>query len=259
MAASPIFDLFEMICSELAERPQQVISETDLEEALLQDLRDHFRSTSDASAFTQSLAEIEIHLAARGAAIPYAVELPTREFEVVDGDYIDYVAFARNHRGVGGNDSKEFEIRTLRRLRRRFTGDLHRVGVPRDLRRRKREIVEYLEGLGFDSNCLESRDQDGGLDILWLPPLGAVPLRPVVSLQCKNSFFSEDEANASTGRAQRTLHRHSHLRSDHLKFVVFNDYIDSAAFVGRAVGWTFMPLGLTDLAEPAGQGIDDIL
>ena len=42
-------------------------------------------------------------------------------------------------------------------------------------------------------------------------------------------------------------------------FVVFNDYIDSAAFVGWAAGWTFMPLGLTDLAEPATQGIDDIL
>lgn len=134
-----------------------------------------------------------------------------------------------------------------------------RVARPRGQLKRKAEIVGYLQGLGFDKNCLERYDQDGGLDILWLPPLGAIPLRPVVSVQCKNGYFDEREANASTGRADRTLRRHSHLRSGHLKFVVFNDYIDLEEYRGRAVGWSFVPLGLTDLGDASAAGIDDIL
>ena len=161
---------------------------------------------------------------------------------------------------MGGPDSKDFEIQTLGRLAKRLTGVIHRVGWPRDQKKKKDEFAAYLEEeLGFRKDCLERRDKDGGFDILWLPPLGAVPLRPVVSLQCKNSYFDEDEGNASTGRARRTLLRHSHLRDSHLKFVVFNDYIDKARFVGRAVGWTFMPLGLTDLANVSGPGVLDVL
>jgi hypothetical protein len=34
-----------------------------------------------------------------------------------------------------------------------------------------------------------------------------------------------------------------------LVFVVFNDYIDDS-YVGRAAGWIFIPLGLSDLGSP---------
>jgi hypothetical protein len=259
MAASPVFELFEVICTELAAQPTQILTEDRIGTGLLDDLKEHYDETSDSVAFKKALAEIEVHLAERGAVPPYTVDLQTREFKAVDGEYIEFVAFARNHRSVGGADSKDFEIRTLRRLRKRLTGDLRRVGVPRDLLKTKPQIVAYLKKLGFEPTCFEAHDKDGGLDILWLPPLGAVPMRPIVSVQCKNSFFDETEANKSTGRAHRTLTRHTHLRSSHLKFVVFNDYIDKDRFEGRAVGWAFMPLGLTDLANVSANGIDDIL
>jgi hypothetical protein len=174
----------------------------------------------------------------------------TAEFRAVDKEYIDFVAFASNARAVGGDDAKDFEIRTLERLVTRLTGSLHRVGMPRDQRQKKAEFVKYLQGLGFDENCLGAYDKDGGLDLLWLPPLGTIPLKPVISLQCKNSFFNEREATMSAGRALRTLNRHSHVRGQHhLLFVIFNDYIDET-FVGRAVGWIFLPLGLSDLGQP---------
>ena len=259
MAASPVFELFENVCAELATRPVQTISEDDLDPGLLEDLKLYFDETSDAAAYKNALAAIEAHFGERDASLPYSVSLELREFQVADPSYIEFVASARANRSVGGAGAKEFEAQTLRRLRTRLTGDLRRVGQPRDRRKTRLELVAYLQQLGFERNVLQGNDKDGGLDILWLPPLGAVPLRPVVSLQCKNAFFNEDEANASVGRASRTLSRHSHLRSDHLKFVVFNDYIDRDRFQGRAAGWPFIPLGLTDLAHLAGPGVDDIL
>jgi DNA mismatch endonuclease, patch repair protein len=258
MAASPAFELFEVFCVELSATTPQVISPDRVGAALLEDLKDHFGEPAEAAAFSAALDAIDVHFAERGGAVPYIADRATMEFTATDADYLDFIAFAKNHRSSGGQNSKAFEARTLQRLRRRLNGDLRRVGVPRDRMKRKAEIVPYLQALGFDSNCLDKRDQDGGLDILWLPPLGAIPLRPIVSVQCKNSYFDEAEANASTGRAERTLLRHSHIRSGHMKFVVFNDYIDRESYMGRAVGWTFMPLGLTDLADIATPGIDDI-
>ena len=85
-------------------------------------------------------------------------------------------------------------------------------------------------------------------------------LRAIVSIQCKNGSFNESSANASVGRARRSLSRHSHVRScGFIQFVVFNDYIDAAGYVGRAAGWTFLPLGLTDLATASHLNEDEVL
>jgi len=259
MVANPVFELFEDLCVELAAHNPRILNEDDINDGILEDIKDWFNETNGANAFKAALKEIERHFKERGASLPYSVDLPTREFTVTDPSFIDFIAFARSHRSVGGVDSKDFELRTMQRLRTRLTGDLRRVGYPRSKLKKKTEIVKYLVNIGFGKNCLESRDKDGGFDILWLPPLGAVPLRPVVSLQCKNSFFDESEANKSVGRAARTLNRHSHI-PEHLKFVVFNDYIDRHRFENHARGWTFMPLGLTDLAAlPDGVDLDDVL
>ena len=252
MPKNPVFDLFEVLSTELATRPDtQVIDERSLSDPVLaEDLKKQFRETDAGRAFERGVEAIATHFNEKGASLPFHYDLPTRQFTPTDPEYLKFIAFARAHRGVGGDDSKEFEIQTLYRLRLRVTGDLRRVGVPRDRLKRKKEITPYLEKLGFDANVLEKKDQDGGFDILWLPPLGAIPLRPIVSLQCKNGFFNEGEATKSAGRAQRTLSRHSHIRSSgFIKFVVFNDYIDARKFVGRAAGWIFLPLGLTDLAS----------
>lgn len=249
MPRNPKFELFEAICQELSSRNATIIPEDDIEPLLIEDLRDHYEETSDRKAFERGLRELAEHFNQKGSRLPFEIRSETGEFRAVDKGYIDFIVFARNRRGVGGAESKQFEIQTLERLAGRLTGALHRVGWPRDQHTSKREIVAYLQTLGFDNDCLEPRDRDGGLDIVWLPPLGSVPLRAVVSVQCKNSFFDEAEANKSVGRATRTLQRHSHIRGqNHLYFVVFNDYIDES-FIGRAKGWTFLPLGLSDLGE----------
>ncbi len=249
MPRNPTFELFELICQELSTRDAIIIPEDDVEPALIEDLKEHYEETSGKKAFERSLAELKEHFEGKGSKLPFEFSGETGEFRALDKSYIAFIVFAANRLGVGGSESKEFEIQTLERLARRLTGAIHRVGTPRDHCKRKAEFVRYLKELGFEDDCLEPRDQDGGLDILWLPPLGTIPLRPIVSVQCKNSSFSEREANQSVGRATRTLQRHSHIRGqNHLYFVVFNDYIDEG-FIGRARGWTFIPLGLSDLGE----------
>lgn len=227
-----------------------ILPEDDIPQDLVEDLKEHYCETADRQAFRRAIQEIVEHFGRKGSSVPFQFDETNGQFTKVDSDYVAFVALVSAGRGLGGQDSKNFEIQTVQRLAKRLTGVLHRVGIPRDQKRRKAEFLKYLRELGFGRECLERRDQDGGFDILWLPPLGAIPLRPVVSLQCKNSSFNEAEANQSAGRALRTLNRHSHVRGHHhLLFVVFNDYIDNA-FVGRAAGWIFLPLGLTDLGSP---------
>jgi len=248
MPKSPKFDLFEAICQELAVREPMIIPEDSIDDGLLEDLKLYYRETSDRRAFDRALADIRTHFKGKGSPLPFEFSADTNEFRVADREYITFISFASARRGVTAG-AQEFEVQTLERLRRRLTGAIHRVGWPRNIHRTRREFEQYLGKLGFDRGCIEPTDRDGGFDILWMPPLGTVPLRPVISVQCKNSSFDERDANESVGRAYRTLQRHSHIRGhNHVLFVVFNDYIDER-FVGRARGWAFVPLGLTDLGE----------
>ena len=250
MQRNPIFELLEFICLELTARSETIIPGDDLPPGLLEDLKDRYDESLDGPAFAKALNELEQHFAAKGSTLPFFFSTTTGEFRVRENEYVTFIAFAANARGLDGPHAVEFEIQITKRLANRLTGALHRVGSPRSRNNKKKDFTKYLQGLGFEKNCLESRDQDGGLDILWLPPLGKIPIRPVVSLQCKNSSFSMKEANASVGRAHTTLQRHSHIRGHNaLYFVVFNDYIDES-YKDRSRGWAFIPLGLSDLGLP---------
>jgi len=247
MPRNPAFDVFENICLELAARPATIIPEDDLPAALLEELKEHYDETINHIAFTRALMDLEQHFVERGSALPFEFDRTTGQFSAIEIEYITFIAFAANKRGVGGTDAREFEVQITERLAKRLTGSIHRVGTPRITHNGKKDFVTYLQTLGFEKNCLEPRDKDGGLDILWLPPLGRIPIRPIVSLQCKNSSFDMDEANSSVGRASTTLQRHSHIRGHNgLHFVVFNDYIDNS-YIGRSTAWPFIPLGLSDL------------
>lgn len=245
MPKNPIFELFEKICVELSARPRLIISEDDVDGDLLEDLAELHDETDQAKAFDRSIEALDNHFRDKGVRLPFSFIKTKRRFQVSDKPYVDFIAGAAGRRGVG-RTSREFEVDVVDRLSKRLTGAIHRVGVPRTRCRKKREYERYLRALGFDENVLGAHDQDGGFDILWLPPLGAIPLRPLISIQCKNSSFDEEDANSSVGRATRTLNRHSYVRGQCMHFVVFNDYIDET-FLGRARAMVFVPLGLSDL------------
>lgn len=251
---SPTFDLFETLCNELRTRETCIISEDSLlgtdeeNEEKAEALKREYHVSTIQEAFEKAISALHKHFRRKGGSLPFGFRARTRSFWVADKSYIDFVTTASSIRRIGAK-SKEFEMQALSRLSDRLTGVLHRVGAPRKRERTVKEFSKYLRRLGFSTHPLERKDKDGGFDILWLPPLGTVPLRPIVSLQCKNSFFSFDGAAASVVKATRTLNRHSVLRGQgvFLNYVIFNDYI-STKVQKPAVGFPFVPLGLSDLS-----------
>lgn len=248
---TPTFELFEDICNELLLRDEAVLPEDELlSDDRLRELQDEYHGVGPDVVVAKALTTLKAHFAARGSDLPFNYDLPTRTFTVVDREYIQFVATASSIRGVG-KQSRTFEEATTQRLSMRASGVFYRVGWPRGTRKRRQQFVTYLRRLGFNNRIIFGREKDGGLDILWLLPLGAVPHRPVVSIQCKNASFNTADADQSNGPARRSLDCHRALQINvHTLCVVFNDYIEHR-FLGPK-RYDFVVLGLSDLASPRG-------
>jgi hypothetical protein len=251
--AKSAFELFELVCVELRDGQQFVLTERSLPKTLAADLKKTFRQPAFEDALRSSFNWLSAHFQTKGSALPFSYEHNTGIVAPLEPDFIRFVTDMIEIRTTG-KDSKTFETAICTRLAQRLqSGDFHNVGWPRATRRRLAEIVEYLEKLGFDSGVLRGRDKDGGMDILWLPPLGTIPIRPLVSFQCKNTRFKEAairEAHQSATVASRSIARHSCMRSHsvYMCYVVFNDYLDST-IRDMATGLCYAPLGLSDLAK----------
>ena len=249
------FELFELICVELVDAQQFVLTERSLPGTLSTELKRSFQQAVFEDALASAINWLEAHFRAKGSALPFSYE---QETGIIIPIGIGFIRFVGEMLGIRttGKQSKNFESAVCNRLSQKLqAGDFHNVGWPRRTRTRLAEIVAYLEALGFDDGVLRGRDKDGGLDILWLPPLGTIPIRPVVSFQCKNSRFKEGairEAHQSAVLAARSIARHSCMRSHgvYMCYVVFNDYVD-AGIRDMATGLAYAPLGLSDLATLA--------
>jgi hypothetical protein len=249
----PAFELFESICVQLRDAQQFVLTERALPASLTAELKRAFRQPVFEDALQSSIAWLTAHFDTKGSRLPFSYEHETGVIGSLDGEFAQFVREMLQIRATG-KQSKAFETAVCKRLSQKLqSGDFHNVGWPRATRRRLAEILQYLEGLGFDGHVLRGRDKDGGLDILWLPPLGTIPIRPLVSFQCKNSRFRDAairEAHQSAVIASRSIARHSCMRSHgvYMCYVVFNDYLD-ATVRDMATGLSYAPLGLSDLAS----------
>jgi len=247
------FELFETVCTQLRDTQQFVLTERALPVTLVAELKRVFQNPVFEDAIDASIRWLSQHFEGKGSQLPFQYEHETGIIEASDGQFIRFVREMLQIRTTG-KQSKVFERAVCLQLSQKLqSGEFHNVGWPRATRRRLVEIVQYLEGLGFDNGVLRGRDKDGGLDILWLPPLGTVPIRPLVSFQCKNARFRESairEAHQSAVIASRSIARHSCMRSHgvYMCYVVFNDYLDSS-IRDMATGLSYAPLGLSDLAR----------
>jgi hypothetical protein len=249
MPSNPAFDLFEEICAELSGREESVLIDEDFSPATLESVRSWLREPVTTAAVGKALDYLREHFEARGSALPFTYDLTTGRVTVLNRDYIEFVSSAQEQRSIA-KESKDFEVATSKHLASRLTGIVCRVGSPRGRHKSRAKLAAYLVGeFSFNKGVLVGSDKDGGLDILWFPPLGAFPFRAIVSIQCKNSLYDRDEGFRSVGRAKQTLKRHSHASAEenHLHCMVYNDYVDERV-IEHARDAEFVPLGLSDLA-----------
>jgi hypothetical protein len=251
---TPTFRLFESVCNELAGAESVVITRDDFvvdgaEAPLMDELDLEYKRSDDNGALNDAVAFLSKHFALKGASLPFSYDPVTGRFTALDAPYIDFVDLMRSIRS-NGRKSSEFERVVTERLTLRTTGIIHRVGWKRKSFRESAKFNRYLQKhFGFNRKVLLGKEKDGGIDILWAPPLGSFPHRPLVSVQCKNGEYDRHVADASLNTAKASLDRQEGLFPDvHLYCVLFNDYILRDCLPEKRIG--FIPLGISDLAAP---------
>jgi hypothetical protein len=248
---SPIFEFFEVIAEELCTDPSRVITRTDFqlneEQAPLFDALKFETSTATTEdAIKAAVAALKAHFEGKGSSLPFTYDPDKGLFEATDLEYLRFIKQMSNIRSIGKR-SREFELGVLGKLKLRATGSLHRVGHPRDRERKRANFNAYLKKLGFKGNVLLGKDKDGGLDILWILPIGTMPHQPIVSVQCKNGEFDMGEGDRSIGAGSRSLAMHGGLQSSvHVPCVLYNDYLYPEVITSKPMN--FVPLGITDLS-----------
>lgn len=249
---SPLFEFFEVVAEELCSQKSRVLTRANLqvdeEQApLLDELRGQLKASSTEEAIRLATRALQTHFKGKGSALPFKYDPRSGRFKAVDIDFLTFVKAMKEIRTLR-DKSKDFECSVAERLARRATGSIHRVGDPRDVKKTRKDFNDYLKTLGFDSPVLHTGRGDGGFDILWLLPIGTIPHRPIVSVQCKNGEINIDEALISAGKANTSFGQHGGLQSQvHVPCVLFNDYIYTDQFIGKQL--IFVPLGLTDLTR----------
>lgn len=245
------FEFFEVIAEELSTEPSRVITREDLEIGderlpLLESLRRDMNAASTDEAIQRAVDELRAHFLMKGARLPFEYDLATGRFTALDRDFLEFVKDMSSIRSIATR-SRDFECTVATWLGKRVTGAVHRIGHPRDTKKKSKEFNKYLRTLGFQGSVLLGKEKDGGLDILWLLPLGTPPHTPFVSVQCKNGVFKMESADISLGASSRSLSQHGRLQATvHVPCVLFNDYLYPDMITSKAMN--YVPLGLSDLA-----------
>ena len=241
------FEVFELICNEFRLRDECILTNEFFSTELLQDLQDSFGALTPNAAIEKELQFLERHFKDRGATLPFSYDLISRQFKVLDREFIDFITTVSSMRGQSRR-GRQFEEAMCVRLRVRGVGQFHRVGWPRTRKKKRTQLLSHLRRLGFNSRVVYGKDKDGGLDIVWMLPFGAVPHRPLVSFQCKNGAFDIGEADKSYGPGIRSFSCHRGLQNTvHTYCVIFNDYIEERNFGIKP--FNFVMLGLSDLVS----------
>lgn len=251
---TPEFELFEAICEELEGRSPVVITADSFGKQvrageIIDSLCKRFRLQNGDDAIQAAIEWLEEHFALRGASLPFMYDKAIGRFSVINLDYVRFINWAVSIRGRG-KESAAFECEVAKRLKPGLTGLLHRTGWPRKRKSKREAFVAHLQSLGFAKNVVIGKEKDAGFDIVWMPPLGGIPYRIIVSIQCKNAEFDVPTGDLSRASVIRSLERHqSIMASVNVPCVLFNDYFDD--YTPRKLDrkkFEWLPLGLSDLA-----------
>jgi hypothetical protein len=248
---APLFEFFEIIAEELSDASSTVITQDDLrpknkESVLLEQLTKQMRAGNADDAIERAVKALQQHFTSKGSKLPFGYDARTGQFTATDPEFLEFVKEMSSIRSISKR-SRDFECTVAEWLGKRATGAIHRVGHPRDAKKKSKEFNKHLRTLGFKNPILLGREKDGGLDIIWLLPLGTLPHRPLVLVQCKNGEFKMEAADISLGAAIRSLSQHGCLQASvHVPCVLFNDYLYPDILTAKQMN--YIPLGLSDLA-----------
>jgi hypothetical protein len=248
----PLFEFFELIADELCSEESRVLTRANFEidEAyapILDELKRTMEAPTTELAIQLAVEQLRTHFESKGSMIPFTYDVKTGRFDSIDSDFLSFVRGMKQIRSLRQR-SRDFECTVADRLHRRTSGSVHRVGHPQDKLKRAKEFNNYLRTLGFKGSVRIGKDKDGGFDILWALPIGSVPHRPIVSVQCKNGEFNIGEGDKSVNSGRRSFSDHRGLLPEiHVPCVLFNDYISPEGVSVKQL--TFVPLGLTDLSS----------
>ena len=248
---APLFEFFEVIAEELSATPSTVITYDDLrpkntDSILLEQLTREMRAANAEDAIERAVESLQKHFQSKDSRLPFDYNPPTGQFTATDPEFLAFVKEMSSIRSIS-TKSRDFECTVAEWLGKRATGAVHRVGHPRDTKTKSKDFNKHLRTLGFESPVLLGKEKDGGFDILWLFPLGTLPHRPLVMVQCKNGEFKMEAADVSLGAATRSLGQHGRLQATvHVPCVLFNDYLYPDIVTTKQMN--YIPLGLSDLA-----------
>lgn len=120
---------------------------------------------------------------------------------------------------------KQFEDLVAKRLAAKLTGRVMNVGYPRR-HCPTADYMEQLRELGIDASKFK-KIKDGGMDVIWIPPLGKKSEIPFLNFQCKNTEVIGNDVKISLNDFRRTSNRHElFTNSEFLVFIVVNTYLD---------------------------------
>lgn len=248
---TPLFEFFEVIAEELSAAPSTVITPDSLRpkekgSILLEQLTRQMKASDADDAIELAVEALQQHFKSKDSKLPFNHNETTGQFTATDPEFLEFVQEMHSIRSISKR-SRDFECTVAEWLGKRATGAVHRVGHPRDTKKKRKDFNRHLRTLGFNNPVLLGKEKDGGLDILWLLPLGTIPHRPLVVVQCKNGEFKMEAADLSLGAATRSLSQHGRLQTMvHVPCVLFNDYLYPDIITTKQMN--YIPLGLSDLA-----------
>src|SRR6476661_2537967 len=241
----PAFAAFEMMIEETINRSGPWHFEYD-EIDRIGEVQKQFRASSYPDAVKELKKFIDIYFAERGVPPIIKIDLSPPCVTLLSGEAAEFILAAKRIRG-NANAGKQFEDIVARQLANKLTGTLYSIGYPRKVRVQK-PFKDLLESLGIDSTKIR-RIQDGGLDVIWQPPLGKKSELPFVNFQCKNTEKTGDDVKASFVDALRTCSRHRFCTKEQFPiFVVVNTYLTNS-IVESSFGRGYAFLGLPELME----------
>lgn len=117
----------------------------DEESPLLDDLKRQMKATSE-EAIQARCRNFAQHFETKGSKLPFDYDPETGRFTAINRDYLAFVKEMSSIRSTN-TKSRDFECRVATRLGQRVTGSIHRIGHPRDQKRRSIDFNAYLKTL----------------------------------------------------------------------------------------------------------------